>query len=131
MWPTFEKLLTRFRELEEQLAAPALIADPSRYAKAAKEHGSLTKTVRPYLAYVKLTEDVRQAESIAAAETDPEMRAYAEEELTGLRTRLGELRSQLEDFLLVDPGEDYDSVILEIRAGTGGDEAALFAGDLY
>jgi peptide chain release factor 1 len=59
------------------------------------------------------------------------MRAYAEEELTTLRGRRDELRGQLEDYLLVEPGEDFDSVILEIRAGTGGDEAALFAGDLY
>src|SRR2546423_12430991 len=131
MWPAFDKLLTRFRELEQQLADPAVIGDHSCYTKAAKEHGSRAKTVRPYLEYLKLTEDVRQAETIAAAETDPAMRAYAEEELAALRQKLGELRSQLEDFLLVEPGEDFDSVILEIRAGTGGDEAALFAGDLY
>jgi peptide chain release factor 1 len=66
-----------------------------------------------------------------AAEADPEMRAYAEEELTGLRRRHDALRSRLEDLLLVEPGEDFGSIIVEIRAGTGGDEAALFAGDLY
>src|SRR4051812_12744155 len=107
MWPAFDKLLIRFRELEQQLADPALIADQTRYTKAAKEHGSLAKTVRPYLEYLKLTEDVGQAETIAAAETDPAMRAYAEEELTALRQKRDELRGQLEDFLLVDPGEDY------------------------
>src|SRR5438477_11668996 len=64
-------------------------------------------------------------------ETDPEMRAYAEEELASLRARRDALRSRLEDLLLVEPGEDFGSVIVEIRAGTGGDEAALFAGDLY
>src|SRR5207253_6420733 len=68
---------------------------------------------------------------LAAAETDPEMRSYAEEELAGLRKQQQELQGRLEDFLLVDPGEDFGSVIVEIRAGTGGDEAALFAGDLY
>jgi peptide chain release factor 1 len=59
------------------------------------------------------------------------MRAYAEEELAALRARQTDLRARLEDFLLVEPGQDFGSIIVEIRAGTGGDEAALFAGDLY
>src|SRR5207245_2706377 len=70
-------------------------------------------------------------EDVAAAESDPDMKRYAEEELTTLRTRRDALKQRLEDFLLEDPSEQFDSVILEIRAGTGGDEAALFAGDLY
>src|SRR5436309_12299492 len=117
MWAAFEKSLARFRELEQQLADPALIADQSRYTKAVKEHGSLAKTVRPYLDFLKLTDDAQQAEAMVAAESDPAMRAYAEEELAALRRQLDERRGQLEDFLLLDPGEDYDSVILEIRAG--------------
>ena len=131
MWTAFEKSLARFRELEQQLADPAVVTDHQRYAQVAKEHGSLAKTVRPYQDYLKLTEDARQAEAMLAAESDPDMRAYAEEELAALRRKLDERRGQLEDLLLVEPGEDYDSVIVEIRAGTGGDEAALFAGDLY
>src|SRR5436305_1129122 len=131
MWASFEKTLGRYRELEGQLANPAFVADHKRYSQAAKELGSLTKSVGPYLDYLKLTEDVRQAEAMLAAEADAEMRAYAEEELATLRQRLAARVAQLEDLLLVEPGEDYDSVILEIRAGTGGDEAALFAGDLY
>src|SRR5207237_1347332 len=68
---------------------------------------------------------------LAAAESDSDMRRYYEEELAGLRQKYAELKGRLEDLLLVEPGEDFGSVILEIRAGTGGDEAALFAGDLY
>src|SRR6476661_1417145 len=131
MWAAFEKPLARFRELEQQLADPAVVTDHQRYAQAAKEHGNLAKTVRPYLEYQKLSDDIRQAEAMLAAETDPEMRAYAEEELASLRRQLDDRRGKLEELLLVEPGEDYDSVIVEIRAGTGGDEAALFAGDLY
>src|SRR5438270_2893635 len=67
---------------------------------------------------------------MAAAEADPEMKRYAEEELAELRGKQQALQSRLEDFILSE-GEDYDSLIIEIRAGTGGDEAALFAGDLY
>jgi peptide chain release factor 1 len=131
MWATFEKSLARFRELEEQLADPAVVADHKRYSQVAKELASLAKTVRPYQDYLKLSEDVKHAEALVASESDAEMRAYAEQELAGLRQHLAEVVARLEDLLLVEPGEDYDSIIMEIRAGTGGDEAALFAGDLY
>ena len=131
MWPTFEQSLSRYRDLEGQLSDPGVIADRNRYTQAAKEHGSLAKFVKPYLEYQKVAADIAQAEALAAAETDPEMRRYAEEELAALRTRQEALRGRLEDLLLVDPSEDFGSLIMEIRAGTGGDEAALFAGDLY
>jgi peptide chain release factor 1 len=128
MWPAFEQYLSRFRELEQQLSDPALIADRPRYTAAAKEHGSLAKRVKPYLEFQSLSESVRQTEELLA---DPEMRGYAEEELVGLREKRDALKLRLEEMLLEDPSEEFDSVILEIRAGTGGDEAALFAGDLY
>jgi peptide chain release factor 1 len=130
MWQTFEKALARYRELEELLADPAVIADRNRYTQLAKEHGATAKLVKPYIEYRKLSEDIAHAETLAAAESDPDMRRYAEEEVAALRTREKELVAKLEDLLLIG-GEDYDSIIMEIRAGTGGDEAALFAGDLY
>src|SRR5262245_24181763 len=130
MWQTFEQALARYRELEQQLADPAVIADRTRYRQAAKEHGATAKLVKPYLEYQKTSEEVAAAEALACSESDPEMRRYAEEELAGLRARQQSLSERLEE-LLLEGGEDYDSIILEIRAGTGGDEAALFAGDLY
>jgi peptide chain release factor 1 len=130
MWQTFETALSRYRELEEQLADPVVIADRTRYTQAAKEHGATAKLVKPYLEYRKLSEAIAQAEALIAAESDADMRQYAEEEVKSLRARQAELTSKLEDLLLVG-GEDFDSIIMEIRAGTGGDEAALFAGDLY
>jgi peptide chain release factor 1 len=130
-WPTYEQSLARYRELEEQLSNPAVIADRARYAHLAKEHGSLAKLVKPYLEYQKLGEEIVQAEALVSSEQDAAMRHYFEEELAGQRHRQKELESRLEDLLLVDPGENFGSVIMEIRAGTGGDEAALFAGDLY
>jgi peptide chain release factor 1 len=130
MWPHFEQTLARYRTLEEQLSDPAVVADRARFARAAKEHGTLAKQVKPYLEYKQLAEAAGQAEELAAAESDPEMKRYAEQEVAELRARQQALRSKLEDFLLVE-GEDYGSLIMEIRAGTGGDEAALFAGDLY
>jgi peptide chain release factor 1 len=131
MWQYFEQALARHRELEQQLSDPALISNRPRYTQAAKEHGSLSRIITPFLEFRKLGDEIAQAEALAAAETDSEMRQYAEQELAGLRQRQQALQSRLEDRLLVEPGEDFGSIIVEIRAGTGGDEAALFAGDLY
>jgi peptide chain release factor 1 len=130
MWQTLEQSLRRYRELEEQLADPAVAADRARYTRTAKEHGTLAKQVKPYLEYKKVTEELSQAQALAEAESDPAMRQYAEEELADLRRRQEALHARLEDSLLAE-GETFDSILMEIRAGTGGDEAALFAGDLY
>jgi peptide chain release factor 1 len=130
MWPYFEQSLTRYRDLETQLGDPNVVANRVRFAKAAKEHGALARQVKPYLEYKKVLEDLAQSEALASAESDPEMKLYAEQELVELRGRRDALQSRLEDFLLAE-GENFESLILEIRAGTGGDEAALFAGDLY
>ena len=131
MFEAFEQSLARYRELETQLADPALIADRQRYAQAAKEHGSLARRVKPYLEYLRVTEDFKQAEALVAAESDGEMRRYAEEERDKLSGEKKSLEARLEDLLLESPDEDFDRIIMEIRAGTGGAEAALFAGDLY
>jgi peptide chain release factor 1 len=131
MWPVLETKIDRFRELEAQLADPAVASDHARYSAVAREHGSLARLVKPYLEFRQLDEQIRQSEELLATESDPDMKAMAEEELGQLRPRYEALKSKIEDQLLVDPSEDFDSLIMEIRAGTGGDEAALFAGDLY
>lgn len=129
-WPAFEQAVARHKELESLLSDAAVIADRARYTRFAKEHGSLAKMVHPYLEYQKVAADVAQAESLLASESDDDMRRMVEEELVTLRPKLQALTTRLEDLLLVE-GEDYGSIIMEIRAGTGGDEAAIFAGDLY
>lgn len=130
MWPALEKIVERYRELEGLMADPAVIADRHRYSSTAKEHAKLAKQVKPYLEYKDLLANIAQTETLLAG-SDEEMKALAEEELTGLREQKAALATKIEDMLLIDPNEDFDSVIFEIRAGTGGDEAALFAGDLY
>src|SRR5436305_530298 len=107
MWPYFEQALSRFEDLERQLADPAVIADRARYTQAAKEHGALAKQVKPYLEYKKLAADLAEADKLAEAETDPEMKLYAQQELAELRRRQDALRARLEDFLLVE-GEAFD-----------------------
>jgi peptide chain release factor 1 len=131
MWASLDQNLERYNELERQMGDPAVIAEPTRFTRAVKEHGRLAKIVKPYQTFQKLEDEIAQAESMLVTESDAELRHMAEEELAGLKQKRDVLRQQLEDMLLESSDENYDSVIVEIRAGTGGDEAALFAGDLY
>jgi peptide chain release factor 1 len=131
----FEKLQAdyqRFREVEAALLDPEVAVDGVRMAALAKERGTLAKLALPYARYLELGRQISEAEALAAAETDFEMRAYAEAELATLRARQQEVGEALRD-LLYDhqAGTDRASLIIEIRAGTGGDEAALFARDLF
>ncbi len=131
----FDKLQAdyqRFVELDAALLDPALATDPGRYAALAKERGSLAKLAVPYGRYLDLSREIAQAEAMVAAEADFDMRAYAEAELDALRARQQVVGESLRD-LLYDKaaGSDHAGLIVEVRAGTGGDEAALFARDLF
>ena len=128
MWPILEQKLARYRELEGLQADPAIAGNPAKSSAVNKEHGSLSKVVLPYLEFQRLELSIRESEGLLI---DADMREMAEAELAELRPQLAALKEKIEDQLLTDPEEEFDSLILEIRAGTGGDEAALFAGDLY
>jgi peptide chain release factor 1 len=131
MYPKLEETLNKYLELERQMADPAVSADGIKYGKLAKEHATLAKQARPYQELKKLVADLDALNADLVKEADPEMRALIEEEITAKTRERTSLQAKIEDMLLVDPGEDFDSIIVEVRAGTGGDEAALFAGDLY
>src|SRR5262245_40533368 len=131
MWTSLDQKLERYQELERQMADPAVIAVPLQFTRAVKEHGRLARLVKPYQNLQKLEDEVGQAKSLLDTERDADLRHLAEEEVSGLQSRRDVLRQQLEDMLLESSEENFDSIIVEIRAGTGGDEAALFAGDLY
>ncbi|MBP3954728.1 peptide chain release factor 1 [Gemmata sp. G18] len=128
MFPALESQLARYLELEQQLYDPVIASDPSKAGAIGKERGALAKTIEPYIEYKRLCAAIADAEAMAA---DPDLKAMADEELAELRPKRDTLHTKIEEQLLVDPGEDYSKLIVEIRAGTGGDEAALFAGDLY
>ena len=130
MWPILDQKAQQFRDLEVRLGEPEVAGNPHEFNKLNKEYGALAKLVKPYFEYQELAKSVQQSEELAAGK-DVEMKALAEEELATLRPKLEALKTRIEDQLLVDPDEDFDRIILEIRAGTGGDEAAIFAGDLY
>lgn len=131
MWEKLEAIVKRCQELERQMTDPGVAADGTRYARLAREHGALVKLAKPYLQYKELVQEIERTREILHTEKDTDLRRLAEEELQRLQQHQERLKEHLEDLLLVDPSEDYDSVIVEIRAGTGGEEAALFAADLY
>ena len=124
----FEQMLARFHELEAMLADPEVAVDRLRYTKLAREHGALIRKVRPYQDYLAVVADIDATRELLDGGDD--MRAEAEQELVKLEARRAELMAKLEEFLLAGE-DDFDSIIVEIRGGTGGDEAALFAGDLF
>jgi peptide chain release factor 1 len=130
MFAALDQMLARYRELEQQLYDPAIAVDPVRAGAIAKERGALAKIVEPYLELQTLDAGIKDAEGMLAGD-DADLRAMAEEELATLRPKRAALHARIEDQLLVDPAEDFSRIIVEIRGGEGGDEAALFAGDLY
>jgi peptide chain release factor 1 len=130
MIAVLDQKLARYRELEQQLYDPAVAVDPVKSGAIAKERGALAKIVEPYLQLLQLDAAITDAEGMLAGD-DADLRAMAEEELATLKPKRAALHARIEDQLLIDPAEDFAKIIVEIRGGEGGDEAALFAGDLY
>ncbi len=125
-----ESMIRRFDELERALADPSLFADPQRYRDLAKEHAALAGPIALYREYARAGEELVGAEAMARDESDADLRALAAAEVAALQARRADLVSRLVEALLPkDPFADRN-IIVEIRAGTGGDEAALFAGTL-
>ncbi|MEL6278096.1 MAG: peptide chain release factor 1 [Pseudomonadota bacterium] len=120
-----DQILQRFEFLEAKMAAGA---EADEYVALSKEYSALEAVVAQARAFRQLTADIEEAEAMLS---DPEMKEFAEEELGSLRARLPEAEQEMRLALLPRDAADDKSAILEIRAGTGGDEAALFAGDLF
>ncbi len=121
----------RYEELERLMADPAVLADHTRVAELAQEKAELEDIVQAYRAYRRVTEQLEDARLLLEDETDDELRALAEVEIIELRAQEAELAAELKRMLLPKDPRDDRNVIMEIRAGTGGDEAALFAADLF
>ncbi|MBI4366832.1 MAG: peptide chain release factor 1 [Deltaproteobacteria bacterium] len=126
-----QSLQERYDALTTQLADPATSANAALYQRLTKELAGLRPTIETYAAYRRCAAELAAAKALGEAETDPAMRALAKEESAQLTARLATLADALEALLApTDPNEERN-VILEIRAGTGGEEAALFAAALY
>jgi peptide chain release factor 1 len=130
MEPLVAEIERSFAELERQLGDPELIADQKRYADVARRHKQLSRARDMARRWRELTAQQAEADEMLS-DGDEEIRALAQEQLNEARTELPDLEEELRaEMLERDPADDKD-VIVELRAGTGGDEAALFAGDLY
>jgi len=123
-----DQLTARLAELDHLLAAPESTADMERFRTLSKEHAELAPVVASFADYRKAEADLAAADEMAS---DPSMKAFAEEERAAARERMAALERELQAALLPKDANDERNVILEIRAGTGGDESALFAGDLF
>ncbi len=131
MFERLDQIEARYEELTKALASPEIINDSAKYQKTAKAHSDMTAVVEKYREYKDLKRGIAESKAVLAEEKDPEMRAYAQEELDNLEPRLLSVENELKVLLLPKDPNDEKDVILEIRAGTGGDEATLFAAEMF
>lgn len=129
-FPILQAQLKRYEELERALADPEVLADTQKLLSYQKEHGGLAKVARSVKQYNELVAAVESSQKMLVEEKDPEMREMAQAELDEILPQKKALETELEDLLTAGDAATRGALILEIRAGTGGEEAALFARDL-
>jgi peptide chain release factor 1 len=129
--PKLEAIEDRYREVSLLIVDPEVIADNKRYAGLMKEYKDLGKMVELFKQYRNVVDNIASSKELLDAEEDPEMKEMAREELDQLQTEEEELREEVRLALIPKDPDDGKDVIVEIRAGTGGDEASIFAGDLF
>ena len=131
MFDKLEDLLIRFEEIMGELNEPDVTANQERFRALMKEQSDLTPIVEAYREYKKCNQDIEDSLMMLDEENDPDMREMLKEELNSAKTRVSELEEELKILLLPKDPNDEKNVIVEIRAGAGGDEAALFAAEIY
>lgn len=131
MFDRLEDILTRYREIEQELLDPNVVNDQNKYRKLRKEQSNLSEIVEKYLEYKDNQKTIEDSLVMLDEESDEEIRELAREELNEGKQRVGEIEEELKILLLPKDPNDDKSVIVEIRGGAGGDEAALFAAQLY
>ncbi len=131
MFERLDQIEARYDELTAALASPEVISDSARYQKTARAHSELAPVAEKYREYKDLKRGIAESKAVLAEESDPEMRAYAQEELGKLDARAIQVEQELKLLLVPKDPNDEKNVVLEIRAGTGGDEATLFAAEMF
>ena len=131
MFDKLEDLLQRYEELQNELSDPNVVNDQARFRKLMKEQNDLADIVAEYKRYKQTKQDIEDSLLMLDEESDEEMREMAKEELAEAKERLEECEQNLKILLIPKDPNDEKNVIVEIRAGAGGDEAALFAAELY
>ncbi|HZH72085.1 MAG TPA: peptide chain release factor 1 [Mariniphaga sp.] len=127
----YESIRHRFEEVQQQITDPAVISDMKRYVKLNQEYKSLEKLIKAFREYKNMVESVKSGKEILAEENDPELREMAREEIELAEENIPAKEKEIKMLLVPADPEDSKNAILEIRAGTGGDEASIFAGDLF
>jgi peptide chain release factor 1 len=131
MFERLDQIEARYEELTQALASPDITNDSAKYQKTAKAHSEMVPIVEKYREYKDLKRGIADSRVMLAEETDAAMRAYAQEELNQLEGRLAGVEQDLKMLLLPKDPNDEKDVIVEIRAGTGGDESTLFAAEMF
>jgi len=126
-----EGLIPRFEEISTLITDPSVIADQKRYVQLTKEYKNLEDIMHARKEYINAVKGLEEAKQLLATEDDPDMKEMAREEAAACEHRIPELEEQIKLLLVPADPEDGKNVTMEIRGGTGGDEAALFAGDLF
>ena len=121
----------RFEEVSLLITDPSVINDMKRFVKLTKEYKDLERLTKVTNRYKQMLRDIDEAKEVLESESDPDMRELAKEELDSNTAKLPEIEEEIKLLLIPADPEDDKNVILEIRGGTGGDEAAIFAGDLF
>lgn len=131
MFNKLDSMENKFNELEKQLADSSIMQDMKRYSELMREHASAKEIIDNYAVYKKIVSELEEARELAEMEKDPELREMAKEEIKDLESRKEEQTQLLRTMLIPKDPLDLKNIIMEIRAGTGGDEAGLFAADLF
>ena len=127
MFDKLEDLLIRYQELMNELSEPGVADNPSRFKKLMKEQSELAPLVEAYTEYKKANQDIEDSLMMLDEESDPDMKEMLKEELSDAKERVADLEEKLKILLLPKDPNDDKNVIVEIRAGAGGEEAALFS----
>jgi peptide chain release factor 1 len=131
MFERLNQIEAKYEELTRTLASPEVIGDSSKYQKTAKAHSELSEIVEKYREYKDLQKGIEESKVMFAEESDADLRSYAQEEITRLQERLTATENDLKVLLVPKDPNDEKNVVLEIRSGTGGDEATLFAAEMF
>jgi len=131
MFPTRDELESKLANLEKKLSDPGLIANQREYKKVAQEHAQVTKLAALSSRYRKVNDELAESRKMLEEEEDPELLELVRNEIEELKEKASEIEDDVKLLLLPKDPNDEKNILLEIRAGTGGDEAALFVGDLF
>ena len=131
MWDRLEQIEKRYQELSEQMAKPEVVSDAQQLQKLAQEKAGIEDLVKDYRKYKKTARSLEDTRAMLRSELEDEMATLVKQEIAGLESRLDQLQEELKLALLPRDANDERNIIMEIRAGAGGDEAGLFAADIF